>query len=94
MGYLFQNVDSDGGTTPVRVRNQNTRINGSLLVYGTWDGATVQIQVAPTDSGPWINVTGASYTSNSEDELVTSAPYIRGNVSSAGINTDISATWE
>ena len=33
-------------------------------VWGTWDGATAQLQISPDEGTTWLDVTGASVTEN------------------------------
>lgn len=62
-----------------------------ICCSGTWDGATITIQVSPDGGTTWIDVDHGAYT----DDFVkrVSLCYgmkIRGTVSNAGASTDLS----
>ena len=65
--------------------------DGTVCVYGTWDGATVTIQVSP-DGSTWIDLEDATFT----DDIATNINLndlwqIRANISSAGGSTSLTA---
>ena len=65
---------------------------GSIAVWGTFDGATVQIEVSP-DNSEWIAVTDGAFTAEGTKVMESYLPYVRAVVSSAGGSTSVSASY-
>lgn len=64
----------------------------TLFVWGTWDSATVKLQMTP-DGTTWFDVTGASFTTDGTLNVEFRAKQMRINVAgglgSASINAII-----
>lgn len=68
---------------------------GRWVVYGTWDGATAQLQMSPDDGTTWIDVDNASETSNggTGDLYFGVGDYLRVTIASAGASTSLNSVF-
>lgn len=63
----------------------------SVIAGGTFDGATVKLQVAPTDSGPWLDVDDVTFTDiGLQVSPLSRRAWVRPVVSGAGGSTSVS----
>lgn len=97
---LLKAVTANGaGTAQKHNVASNTPRDGSLFVWGVFDGATVTIQVS-VDNSKWFDVPSGAFTiagTVSTDfyrQFQTSAPYIRANVTNVTANTVVNAHYE
>jgi hypothetical protein len=62
----------------------------TLVAWGTWDGATVSLELSPDGGTTWIAITGASFTDDGAANIDTQAGLTyRGAVSGAGASTSV-----
>lgn len=63
-----------------------------FTAWGTWDGATAQLQWSPDDGSTWIDVDGAGLTENGGVIVSLPAGSVRAAISDAGttsLNADL-----
>jgi hypothetical protein len=61
-------------------------------VYGTWDGATAQLQWSPNSGTTWVDLDGASVTANGGfTDIALAAGHVRVSISGAGGSTSLSS---
>lgn len=64
----------------------------TLVVYGTWDGATAKLQMSPDEGSTWVDVTDASFTADGAVIVVLTYPMLlRMHIASAGGSTSLTA---
>ena len=81
-------VEFLGGKQDVHVGY--TPITQTVVAYGTWDTATVQIQLSPDAGTTWIDISGASFTANGSVNIAARRGLTyRAEVSSAGGSTSV-----
>tara|TARA_R100001086_G_scaffold248981_2_gene187264 strand:+ start:61 stop:369 length:309 start_codon:yes stop_codon:yes gene_type:complete len=65
---------------------------GQFVVSGTFDSATVKLQMSPDSGTTWIDVgTASTFTVDGAASFSLNSCKVRANVSSAGASTDVSA---
>ena len=65
---------------------------GQIVVAGTWDTATVKLQMSPDGGTTWVDVGSAStYTADGISSFALNSCKVRVNVSSVGSSTSVSA---
>lgn len=65
---------------------------GQIVVSGTWDTATVKLQMSPDGGTTWVDVGSAStYTADGISSFALNSCKVRVNVSSVGGSTSVSA---
>lgn len=93
--YLFQNQTADGNTDPILADFSDEECE--LIVWGTFDGATVKLQMTPDEGTTWIDVRDLggvviSLTTNRVVPLsVSYNEKLRANISGAGASTDLTS---
>lgn len=60
----------------------------TVYVWGTFDGANVQLQVSP-DGVEWFTPLNATFSAKAVTNINVSAYYVRGIVSNAGASTSV-----
>jgi hypothetical protein len=82
-------TDGSGSSVIVRHQNRGGTPVFTAMAFGTFDGATVTLEVSP-DGTEWVS----AYAFTSEEvKLIEGTFYaIRGTVSSAGASTSLSLT--
>lgn len=64
-------------------------------VYGTWNGATAQLQRSPDGGTTWVDVDGAAFSANGGAlNMALPAGKVRVAISGAGGSTSLSSTLE
>ncbi|MAF24529.1 hypothetical protein CL634_02995 [bacterium] len=64
---------------------------GQMVVTGTFDSATVSLQMSPDDGSTWITVSGSSLTSADCKNFDLNSCDLRLAITSAGASTSINA---
>jgi len=65
---------------------------GTLYVWGTWDGATVTLQASPDNGTTWIDLEDATFTQNTVTNITLhTMNQIRASISGAGGSTSLNA---
>lgn len=90
---LSARTTSGNGTPQEIKRAKDTYREGSLAVWGTWDGASVQIQDS-MDQVTWHDVPSGLFTSNTRKNYQTHFRYVRAVVATAGAATNLNAHYE
>lgn len=85
---VFFNGQTSNATSSV---TQWTGGTGTFYAQGTFDGATVQVQVSFDNGVTWLNISDASLTSAGAFNLEIGAVLIRAVLTDAGGNTNITA---
>jgi hypothetical protein len=86
---LLENQTGDGSGTEITIKDGSFKI---LRIYGTFDGATAQLEFDIEESGTWVAdskgafVAADSYVLNAKTNL-----NVRITVSGAGASTDLTA---
>lgn len=84
---LLTAAAATGSTTAVSSGRYN------WYVYGTWNGATAQLQWSPNSGSTWINVDGAALTADGGwTDIPVSAGSMRVLITGAGGSTSLSST--
>ena len=87
---LLDAVTSNGDGDAVDLQDVRRNLNGTVsytvACYGTFNGATIKLQVSP-DNSNWID----AYSFTTQEGVIYDGGfrYIRGSVSSAGASTSI-----
>lgn len=82
---------SAASTTGSAVRVNNGHYN--FIAWGTWDGASAQLQFSPNDGTTWIDIDGAVLTANGGwSDIPMGKGHVRVAISGAGGSTSVSAT--
>lgn len=71
--------------------NNHLNTRRTVYAYGTWDTATVTIQISPDSGTTWFNVTSGAFTADGYLTFEARATSIRAVVSSVGASTSVSA---
>lgn len=90
---LNAQTTSANGVAITLKRPLNVPREGSLFIFGTFDGATVTIQDS-MDGTEWFDVPSGAFTAKSRANYQTHAQYVRAVVSGAGASTSVSAHYE
>lgn len=99
MTALFSARTTNGSSDPVKVaalRDSNgswPQVGEHLAVFadGTFDGATIALEVAPTSAGPWASTADSAFTAAGRVVTPMSGrAWVRATVSSAGASTSVS----
>tara|TARA_Y100000004_G_scaffold196525_1_gene266784 strand:- start:2209 stop:2517 length:309 start_codon:yes stop_codon:yes gene_type:complete len=65
---------------------------GQIVAAGTWDSATVKLQMSPDGGTTWVDVGSAStFTEDGTASFALNPCKVRVNVSSVGSSTSVSA---
>mgnify|MGYP003147572087 CR=1 FL=1 len=65
---------------------------GQVVVSGTFDGATVKLQLSPDDGTTWVDVgTASTFTAAGGAGFTVNACKLRINISAVGASSEISA---
>lgn len=89
METLLSNQTTNGSGSAVNIEDGGFRL---LRVYGTFDGATAQLEVDFNGSGTWVADSGGAFTVADQFYLSTKTGMsVRLTVSSAGASTDLTA---
>jgi len=65
---------------------------GQVVVSGTFDGATVKLQLSPDDGTTWVDVgTASTFTAAGGAGFTVNSCKLRINISDAGASTVVSA---
>lgn len=103
MIYLLKQQTSNITTDPIKMNFSSPEV--SLQIWGTWDGASVSLEVSTVPSidsvTSWITIRDWSNTfvSFEYDQTVTLKEYIKGQsiravLTNAGANTSINCTLQ
>jgi len=87
---LFTNQTIDGDSSVFDADNGG---KAKIRVFGNFDGATVQVQMAFRDADYVSLEDGDFTTAGAKDVLLQTGMSIRLNLSSAGASTDITADF-
>lgn len=92
MSNLFENqtTDTSGSQDTVVLKNLATQQYATVWVSGTFDGATVGLEIKPQNSSAWITESDMEFTEAGVNALlVPHKMEVRGTISSAGSSTSI-----
>lgn len=85
---------TDGSGTPLELKRAlHVPREGSLFIFGTFNGCTVTIQDS-MDGSTWFDIPSGAFTAKARVNYQTHAKYVRATVSSAGASTSVSAHYE
>lgn len=92
MATIFSARTTNGNSDPVSFSDLGATINrpATVYVWGTFDSATVDIQVSP-DGSEWFPTTGGQFTEKGAKTIELTAHQFRLVVASAGGSTSINA---
>jgi len=90
---LNARTTSGNGTAITLKRPLNVPREGSIFIFGTFDGCTVTLQDS-MDGTEWFDLPSGAFTVKSRVNLQTHAKQLRAVVSSAGASTSVSAHFE
>lgn len=84
---LLSAADTTGSGLGVRSGTYN------WFAYGTWDGASAQLQWSPNSGTTWIDIDGAVLTANGGwAGIQVAGGQVRAAVSSAGASTSLTSS--
>lgn len=89
---LFNLQTTSANSTPLTLKDTPklaTNLIYTVHAYGTWGGATVKIQ-GSLDGVTYIDITNASYTSDTLDNLTINTCFLRAVLSGATGTTSLS----
>jgi hypothetical protein len=87
--WLFQGQTGNGdGTTTIKVHDHRT----TLKCWGTFDGATVVIQILAEDGTTWIPAFTFTNVGVQFGEVGSQEETFRASISGVGASTDINVT--
>lgn len=85
MQQLFAAKTANGNSSVIKWQGGD----GMLLAEGTWDGATVAVQISPDQGTTWQSITSASLTANGTYVFRAPACHMRLNISGVGAGTTL-----
>lgn len=91
-GFLLKNQTTNGSGDALTILNKTSYVHFyTVVAYGTWDTATLTLQISPDDGTTWIaHSTGATFTDNGHSKVeLGPGIQLRGTVSSVGTGTDL-----
>ena len=92
MGNLFtaQTTDTAGAQNTVELKNLASQQYVTVWVTGTFDSASVGLEIKPYGAPAWITESDMTFTeAGAKALLVPHKMEVRGTVSSAGASTSI-----
>lgn len=92
MGNLFesQTTDTTGSQDTVELKNLASQQYVVVWASGTFDGATVGLEIKPENSSAWITEPDMEFTTEGARALlVPHKMEVRGTVSGAGASTSV-----
>lgn len=87
-------ITANGSTTKYLSRQKASNANAQLHLSGTFDGATVQVEMgADGVADTWLAINGGAYTEADDDIInLSNQRYIRLTTSGSGGSTSI--VWD
>lgn len=93
MNALFTNRATDGSSDPIKVASLFDESefgvpvgeHVTVMATGTFNSATIKLQIGPTSSGPWVDSTEATFTAAGAAVTPLSAQaWVRATVTGTG----------